>query len=212
MRKRRATAFQVVNAVSGATTAPGAFALPAGELRAGAFDYDLFRGGVSGSANDWFLRSDFVVPLVPIGPSLPSNPSVPLVPLGPSLPSTPPPNPLPPGVAFPIIGPELATYGVVQPLARQLGLCILGTLDDRMGDTYEPDGCAVSACGRAASYGTAEGSRGRRWLALPALLAFALGPLLRPNDSTTTIKPSPIRAPAAILGASRAASIFCADR
>ena len=135
--------IQVVSAVSGATTAPGAFALPAGELRAGAFDYDLFRGGVSGSANDWFLRSDFVVPLVPIGPSLPSNPSVPLVPLGPSLPSTPPPNPLPPGVAFPIIGPELATYGVVQPLARQLGLSILGTLDDRMGDTYEPDGCAV---------------------------------------------------------------------
>ena len=133
----------VVNAVSGATTAPGAFALPAGELRAGAFDYDLFRGGVSGSVNDWFLRSDFVVPLVPIGPSLPSNPSVPLVPLGPSLPSSPPPNPLPPGVAFPIIGPELATYGVVQPLARQLGLSILGTLDDRMGDTYEPDGCAA---------------------------------------------------------------------
>ena len=135
--------IQVVSAVGGATTAPGAFALPAGELRAGAFDYDLFRGGVSGSANDWFLRSDFVVPLVPIGPSLPSNPSVPLVPLGPSLPSTPPPNPLPPGIEFPIIGPELATYGVVQPLARQLGLSILGTLDDRMGDTYEPDGCAV---------------------------------------------------------------------
>jgi hypothetical protein len=32
---------------------------------------------------------------------------------------------------------------VVQPLARQLGLSILGTLDDRVGDTYEPDGCAV---------------------------------------------------------------------
>jgi outer membrane autotransporter protein len=41
----------VVNAVSGATTAPGAFALPAGELRAGSFDYDLFRGGVSGSTS-----------------------------------------------------------------------------------------------------------------------------------------------------------------
>ena len=61
----------------------------------------------------------------------------------PPFPVDPPPNPLPPGVAFPIIGPELATYGVVQPLARQLGLSILGTLDDRVGDTYEPDGCAV---------------------------------------------------------------------
>ena len=50
----------VVNAISGATTTPGAFALPAGELRAGAFDYDLFRGGAGGaSPNDWFLRSDF---------------------------------------------------------------------------------------------------------------------------------------------------------
>ena len=57
----------VVNAAGGATTAPGAFALE-GELRAGAFDYDLFRGGVTGSANDWFLRSDFIVP--PIPPSL----------------------------------------------------------------------------------------------------------------------------------------------
>ena len=135
--------IQVVSAVGGATTAPGAFALPAGELRAGAFDYDLFRGGVSGAnPNDWFLRSGFA--LVPIGPSTPIGPSVPLVPIGAPLPSTPPPNPLPPGIEFPIIGPELATYGVVQPLARQLGLSILGTLDDRMGDTYEPDGCAVA--------------------------------------------------------------------
>ena len=70
-------------------------------------------------------------------------PTTPLPPVT-SLPTDPPPNPLPPGVAFPIIGPELATYGVVQPLARQLGLSILGTLDDRVGDTYEPDGCAVA--------------------------------------------------------------------
>ena len=68
---------------------------------------------------------------------------VPRLPPETSLPTTPPPNPLPPGV-YPIIGPELATYGVVQPLARQLGLTILGTLDDRVGDTYEPDGCGVA--------------------------------------------------------------------
>ena len=127
----------VVNAVSGATTAPGAFALPAGELRAGAFDYDLLRGGISGaSPNDWFLRSDFV------GGGGGGGGVVPL-PI-PPFPIDPPPNPLPPSVGFPIIGPELATYGVVQPLARQLGLSILGTLDDRVGDTYEPDGCAVA--------------------------------------------------------------------
>jgi outer membrane autotransporter protein len=131
-----ANGIQVVGAINGATTAPGAFSLGNGELRAGAFDYDLFRGGVSGgSANDWFLRSSFIVPPGP-GP----GPEPPI----PPFPPTPPPKPLPPGV-YPIIGPELATYGVVQPLARQLGLSILGTLDDRVGDTSQPDGCAVAS-------------------------------------------------------------------
>ena len=45
-----ANGILVVNAINGATTAPGAFTLSNGELRAGAFTYDLFRGGVSGSA------------------------------------------------------------------------------------------------------------------------------------------------------------------
>src|SRR5580704_12637071 len=129
-----ANGILVVNATGGATTTPSAFTLANPELRAGSFDYDLFRGGVSGgSANDWFLRSTFIVPPIPPEPPIPPIPPIP---------PTPPPDPLPPGV-YPIIGPELATYGVVQPLARQLGLSILGTLDDRAGDTYEPDGCAV---------------------------------------------------------------------
>ena len=123
----------VVNAINGAMTTPGAFTLANGELRAGAYDYDLFRGGMSGSdPQNWFLRSSLIVPPIP-----PEPPEPPVVP------PTPPPDPLPPGV-YPIIGPELATYGVVQPLARELGLSILGTLDDRVGDTYEPDGCAVA--------------------------------------------------------------------
>ena len=58
-----ANGIQVVSAINGATTAPGAFSLGNGELRAGAFDYDLFRGGVGGSnPSDWFLRSSFIVP------------------------------------------------------------------------------------------------------------------------------------------------------
>ena len=141
--------IRLVEAISGATTTPNNFTLLNGELRAGAFTYDLFRGGLNPSnfSNDWFLRSSFVTP--PIPPEPPVFP--PVVPPGPPiLPPTPPPNPLPPGVAFPIIGPELATYGVVQPLARQLGLSILGTLDDRVGDTYEPDGCAVQPTPAAA--------------------------------------------------------------
>jgi outer membrane autotransporter protein len=138
--------IQVVEAINGATTSASAFALPAGELRAGAFDYDLFHGGVGGSPNDWFLRSDFIAGGAG-GGGVPTTPLPPVT----SLPLDPPPNPLPPGVAFPIIGPELATYGVVQPLARQLGLSILGTLDDRVGDTYEPDGCAVASAPETSS-------------------------------------------------------------
>ena len=94
------------------------------------------------SPNDWFLRSDFVAP--PIVPPVTPPVTPPVVLPIPPFPTDPPPNPLPPGVEFPIIGPELATYGVVQPLARQLGLAILGTLDDRVGDTYQPD-CSVAA-------------------------------------------------------------------
>ena len=99
-----ANGILVVNTISGATTAPGAFTLDNPELRAGAFDYRLFQGGLNGSdPNDWFLRSSFIVPGQP-------------------------------GV-FPIIGPELATDGVVQPIARQMGLQTLGTLHQRIGDT-----------------------------------------------------------------------------
>jgi outer membrane autotransporter protein len=119
-----ANGIAVVQAINGGTTVPGAFTL-AGEVRGGAFDYFLFRGGLSGSRpNDWFLRSTFV-----IGPPEPIVP-----PLPPILPTEPPPDSLPPGV-YPIIGPEIATYGVVQPIARQLGMTTLGTLHERIGDT-----------------------------------------------------------------------------
>ncbi len=120
-----ANGIAVVQAINGGTTAPGAFTL-AGEVRGGAFDYFLFRGGLGGSSpNDWFLRSTFVV-----GPPEPIVPPI----LPPILPTDPPPEPLPPGI-YPIIGPEIATYGVVQPIARQLGMTTLGTLHERIGDT-----------------------------------------------------------------------------
>ena len=142
-----ANGILVVNAINGATTAPGAFTREGRTARRSlrlrsvprrrypsqrqrlvpALDLPRWRrrrrrrGGGGGGGGG--------------GGVLPPIPPFPI---------DPPPNPLPPNVEFPIIGPELATYGVVQPLARQLGLSILGTLDDRVGDTYEPDGCAVA--------------------------------------------------------------------
>jgi outer membrane autotransporter protein len=68
------------------STTANAFTLDNPELRAGAFDYRLFRGGLNGTdPNDWFLRSTFN------GPGPPD-------PIGPN----PPPQPLPPGF-WPII-------------------------------------------------------------------------------------------------------------
>jgi outer membrane autotransporter protein len=164
--------IRVVQAINSGTTNPGVFALSEGELRPGAATYFLFRGGLNPDnfPNDWFLRDTFENgtngggnggnggggnggggggvngggPPPVVQPNVPGSPVE-------EFPSTPPSDPLPPGVLFPIIGPELATYGVVQPLARQLGLSILGTLDDRVGDTYEPDGCAVAPGPEASS-------------------------------------------------------------
>jgi len=127
----RSDGIRVVEAVNGATTTVDAFALGAGQLRAGAFYYRLFRGGVGGDApNDWFLRSQFVVPPI----VQPSPTSIAPAAASTVLPSKPPAAVLTPGV-YPIVGPELATYGVAQPLARQLGLTSLGTLHERIGDT-----------------------------------------------------------------------------
>ena len=105
-----ANGILVVGAINGATTAAGAFTMANPELRAGAFDYRLFQGGPDGSdPNNWYLRSTFIPPPTPPGPT---------------------PSPLP------IIGPELATYGVVQPMAQQLARAMLGTHDERLGDLY----------------------------------------------------------------------------
>jgi outer membrane autotransporter protein len=129
----------VVETTSGGTTTPNAFAL-AGEARGGALDFYLFRGGLNGSdPQDWFLRSSFIV-----------GPGGPVQPIGP----TPPPEVLPPGI-YPIIGPELATYGVVQPIARQMGLTTLGTVHERIGDA-----AADAACLSAAAIGGSATSDG----------------------------------------------------
>jgi outer membrane autotransporter protein len=141
-----ANGILVVEAVNGAATADGAFTL-ASEVRAGFYDYRLYRSGFNGSnPDDWFLRSTFNGgngngnggngngggnggngnggngPITPPDVLPPE-----------ALPEELPPV-LPPGV-YPIIGPEIATYGAVQPTARQLGLATLGTLHERIGDT-----------------------------------------------------------------------------
>ncbi|MFC0696888.1 autotransporter outer membrane beta-barrel domain-containing protein [Paraburkholderia humisilvae] len=144
--------IKLVQANNGTTA--GAFALAPGEARGGAFDYRLYRGGVAGSdSEDWFLRSDMVIGPEPGEPSVPGEPILPEEPAIPNpqdLPLNPPPSVLPPG-EYPIIGPEIATYSVVQPLARQLGLTMLGTMHERIGDTLTDAGGGMDGAGIAHS-------------------------------------------------------------
>jgi outer membrane autotransporter protein len=63
-----------------------------------------------------------------------------------SLPVDPAPDPLPPGT-YPIIGPEIATYSIVQPIARQMGFTMLGTLHERIGDTLTEENAGPDAEG-----------------------------------------------------------------
>ncbi|MDA3304758.1 MULTISPECIES: autotransporter outer membrane beta-barrel domain-containing protein [Stenotrophomonas] len=133
----------VVAAINGATTAADAFKL-GNYARNGAFGYGLFRGDLEGkSAENWYLRNAFVVqppvdptdpvnptdPIKPIDPTDPVNPTDPVKPVDPINPVNPT-NPVPP-VALPIFGRELATYGTVQPLARELGALAMGNRRDR---------------------------------------------------------------------------------
>ena len=102
----------------------------------------------------------------------------------PILPPEPPPQALPPGV-YPIIGPEIATYGVVQPIARQLGMTTLGTLHDRIGDTLlnANTGTPCPADGDTRDTGScARRRRKRRPIAWTPAGAFGLGPSPRPAD------------------------------
>ncbi|KKC37371.1 autotransporter [Devosia epidermidihirudinis] len=97
--------IQVVQAINGATTSNGAFAL-GGPVAAGAFEYFLFKGGVSaGSGENWYLRSTLVNPpagaptpiLAPTVPPLQPSPEPPVLPPDPT-PAPPPPEaqPAPP--------------------------------------------------------------------------------------------------------------------
>ncbi len=169
----------VVQTVNGGTTAEGAFGL-VGEVRAGAFEYVLFRGGVNGSnPEDWFLRNDFSVGQGENGSGgggnggnggggnggggnggnggggNGSNGGVEELPGGQvEFPTDPPPEVLPPGT-YPIIGPELATYGVVQPIARQMGLTTLGTMHERVGDAAADAACLNASSNSAAALDSA---------------------------------------------------------
>ena len=96
--------IMVVEAVNGATTDSGAFALT-GRVAAGAYEYFLFKGGVSaGTEENWYLRSTLVTP--PPADPTPPEPA-------------PAPDPLDPPVAEPQPeAPEIAAATAAVRAAR----------------------------------------------------------------------------------------------
>ncbi|KAB0487903.1 outer membrane autotransporter barrel domain-containing protein [Pseudomonas reinekei] len=130
--------IQVVQAQGSAVSSNDAFSLKA-PVSAGAFDYVLYKGGVTpGSENSWFLRSSVVAaPLVEVPNPDPTLPPI-LVPLvaapvaaagSPALPT-----PAPGAAPIPLYRPEVPTWSVLPPAAAQLALNALGTFHDRQGD------------------------------------------------------------------------------
>lgn len=106
-----ADGIRLVQVTSGGSTATDAFTLGQ-RVTAGAYEYQLFRGG-STSADDWFLRSYLInAPTTPT-PTTPSTPSSP---------------------GIPLYRPEVALYAPIPAIARQMGLSTLGTLHERVGE------------------------------------------------------------------------------
>lgn len=133
--------IQLVQAQGTAVSNSGAFALNA-PVSAGAFDYNLFKGGVTvGSENSWYLRSTVVAPpLVAVANADPTLPPTlePLVPVPvaaavageiPLLPAA-----VPGAAPIPLYRAEVPVWSVMPPAAAQLALNALGTFHDRQGD------------------------------------------------------------------------------
>lgn len=144
-----ANGIQVVEANNGATSSSGAFSL-ASAVSAGAYQYYLFKGGVTaGSENSWYLRSSVVaLPLAatPATPGIPSTPTTPVTPADPSTPIEPAAQSAPiaavgtpalpvaaAGQSIALYRVEVPLYSVIPPAAALLAQTSLGTFHERQG-------------------------------------------------------------------------------
>ncbi|MCT8945834.1 autotransporter family protein [Pseudomonas iridis] len=151
--------IQLVQAQGSTVSTDNAFTL-SGPVSAGAYDYYLFKGGVTaGTQNSWYLRSAVVAPQVISVPN--PDPALPpilvpvvatpvaaaITPIASSTgePGEPAPNPalavlpvlpaaVPGAEPIPLYRPEVPTWSVLPSAAAQLTLNALGTFHDRQGD------------------------------------------------------------------------------
>lgn len=177
-----ADGIMLVETVNGATTAPTAFSLAGGSVSAGAYEYFLFRGGVSaGTDENWYLRSNLVPGGAPAAPAAvpsatppppppPPQPGAPPPPTPePALPPSPAPAPPPPPSAgAPEAEPvqlyrvETPVYAGLPAVARDLGLTMLDTFHERQGeqDILGGEGALPAGWGRLIGQRTRQGWSG----------------------------------------------------
>lgn len=142
--------IQVVEARNGATGSDRAFSLAGGSVSAGAFEYFLFKGGVSaGSEQQWYLRSAIVAPPLPE----PEQPPVPLPVPGEGTPVDLP-TPVPGEPPIPIYRPEVPVYSTLFPAAQQTVRAMLGTYHERMGDQSRQTATGSFPAGWGRVYGS----------------------------------------------------------
>lgn len=128
--------IQVVQATNGASGSAGAFTL-AGPVSAGAFDYRLFKGGVTaGTGENYYLRSTV--------PGTPTDPVI-IAPLPSPSPGEPPLPPNPGITPIPIYRPEVSIYAALFPAAQQIVQGMLRTYHERMGDQGQQQGDPLRA-------------------------------------------------------------------
>lgn len=127
--------IMVVQALNGATTSAGAFAL-SGRVAAGAYEYILFKGGVSAdTAENWYLRSTLANGNQPTPPA-PNNTDPGGQPPLPG-PNVAPPSPDATRVESDVVTlyrEEVAVYSAVPLATHQLALSTLGTFHERRGE------------------------------------------------------------------------------
>jgi outer membrane autotransporter protein len=164
--------IRVVTAASGATSTATAFSL-SGRVAAGAYEYQLFRGGFTrGTGNNWYLRNT-ISPIPPVPPDPAPTPT-------PTPTPTPPPSPGGGGDTgsaedaadaadaasigitggIPLYRPEVALHAVMPSVARQAVRATLGTFHDREGETAFASGDGAFKAGWARLFG---GSYKQSW-------------------------------------------------
>ncbi|MBF8803709.1 autotransporter outer membrane beta-barrel domain-containing protein [Pseudomonas asiatica] len=156
--------IQVVEARDGAVSTATAF-VQTQTLSAGAYDYRLFKGGVTaGSENSWYLRSTLVAPPAPAPAPEPGEPTQPTQPGEPVViaPAATPPVAVPApgqvelpapiqGESLPLYRPEVPLYATAPRGAAIIAHQALGTFHQRQGDQQllQGDGAVPASWGQA---------------------------------------------------------------